>query len=211
MFKKYPMLFCLLFLFLGEARSEDPVQVPLIHPEDASTLPESIQQATLFNRKPFISSYWEETPSIRICRSSGVSRARVVHAVDFWKRLGYSFDYIFEDRSSVVCASGGIPGEIIILPVSSDVPMNSNIALTRTFYYTNSRAIIRSQIFIGSYDAQRLRVLEHEIGHALGWMHFNRSYHIMHHHYDRGGTSVHGLEHSNYVDLTEKMSGNSSD
>jgi hypothetical protein len=196
---------CLIFVLASDARSETPIHVPLINPADTENLPESFQDATLFNRRPFITSYWTRSPAIRVCKASGVTVQRAERAADFWRRLGYSFGEIFLDDGSSVCRSGGLPGEIIILLVNANVPMGDNIALTKTYYYTDSRHIIRSQIYINSYSADKERVLEHEIGHALGWMHYNRSYHIMHREYRRGGHTSSGLRYSEYLSQSERI------
>jgi len=197
---KSSSLFFIFFLFYASfARAETPVQVPLISTEDAEGLPENIQDATLFRRKPFISSYWDDPPAIRVCKSSGVTSARVDRAIRFWQRLGYRFAETIMDENSHVCSSGGVPGEITIMLVRSDIPMGDNMALTKTYYYTSTRKIIRAQIFMHSFSAGRERILEHEIGHALGWMHFNRSQHIMNRDYDRGGHNSYGVAYSEYV------------
>lgn len=203
--KKFSIFIFSIFLFFGEARSETPILIPLIHPEDTETLPERVQDIALFNRRPFISSYWIRPPVIRVCESSGVTVRRAERAADFWRRLGYTIGDIFMDSGTGVCGSDGLPGEIIILLVSSDIPMEDNIALTRTYYYTSSRQIIRSQIYINTYSAEKERVLEHEIGHALGWMHYNRSYHIMHRDYKRGGHNTSGLRYNEYTSQSQRI------
>jgi len=191
--------------FSGEVRSETPIHIPLINPEDTEALPARVQDAALFNRRPFITSYWTIPPSIRICQSSGVTEERLESAANFWRRLGYTIGNVFVDEGSSACMSGGLTGEITILLVNADVPMGDNIALTKTYYYTSSRQIIRSQIYINSYAADKERVLEHEIGHALGWMHYNRSYHIMHREYRRGGHNITGLRYSEYLSQSERI------
>ena len=203
--KKFSAFLFAIFIFFGEARSETPVMIPLIHPEDTEALPESVQDITFFNRRPFISSYWDSPPTVRVCKSSGVTIRRAERAVEFWRRLGYTIGNVFIDNGHSVCSSEGLPGEIIILLVRSDIPMEDNIALTRTYYYTNSRQIIRSQIYINAYSAEKERVLEHEIGHALGWMHYNRSYHIMHREYRRGGHNTSGLRFNEYSIQSQRI------
>ena len=192
-------------LLVSPARSETPVHIPLITEEDASALPESIQDATLFRRRPFITSYWDTAPVLRICNASRVSKGRALRAKSFWENLGYSIEEVIMDPGSLACSSGGLSGEITVMLVRADVPMGENIALTKTYYYTASRRIIRAQIFIHSFASSKDRILEHEIGHALGWMHFNRSYHIMHREYNRGGHDTTGIRHSDYVSQYERI------
>jgi predicted Zn-dependent protease len=196
-FKKIPLLF---FLTIGTPRSEPNVEIPLVYPEEISELSESYQQEVLFRRKPFIKSYWNDIPNVRLCLESGVTEARLQRAIRYWERLGYEIGQVFVDRGSYICMTGGVSGEITILLITSDIPMGSNIALTRTYFLTRTREIVRSQIFINRYAAQKERALEHEIGHAFGWSHYNRRNHMMNHDHSSGGHDSTGLTHREYRD-----------
>ena len=43
------------------------------------------------------------------------------------------------------------------------------------------------------HNAHKDRVLEHEIGHALGWQHYRQRYHIMHPEWRYGGYDSYGI------------------
>ena len=170
----------------------------MIDPSEINELPESIREDVLFNRKPFIKSYWTYEPTVRLCLESGVTEARLRRAIRYWNRLGYEFGPVLVDRESLSCAAGGRSGEITILLITSDIPMGDNLALTRTYFLTATREIVRSQVFINRYAAQKERVLEHEIGHALGWSHYNRRNHMMNRDHSSGGHDSTGLNQREY-------------
>ena len=52
---------------------------------------------------------------------------------------------------------------------------------------------MKSKIFIRQKDVNRHRVLEHELGHALGWKHYPQSMHIMHPEWEKGGYYNNGM------------------
>jgi len=200
---KLKLTYALLIFFSGySSHASEPVhvEVPLYDQVDIDELDDNKKEAIIFKKRPFINTYWhpEYVPSIRICKSSGVTEARLNKALDYWRRLGYSFGQIITDEGSIICANGGARGEITILLVTNDLPLEGNLALTKTHFYKESKEIIKSQIFIHSFAAKKERVLEHEIGHALGWSHFNRRYHLMHHDYRSGGYDSHGLTKREY-------------
>jgi predicted SprT family Zn-dependent metalloprotease len=78
-----------------------------------------------------------------------------------------------------------------------------NLAMTRTLTSNRTRQIVMSKILIKADSATKQRVLEHEFGHALGWRHFNRRYHIMNSEWDRGGWTTTGLRRSEQIEILE--------
>jgi len=56
-----------------------------------------------------------------------------------------------------------------------------------------------SEIYFQNQTASlKEKIVEHELGHALGWKHHNRSSHIMHPNLDSTGRSVIGVEIRDY-------------
>ena len=103
-----------------------------------------------------------------------------------------------KQQLDMTCFNGGRIGEITVMLVTSDINMENHLAITRNHYYTDTKEILKAQIYILISAASKERVLEHEIGHALGWMHYNRMYHIMHSLYKNSGHSSSGLGISEY-------------
>lgn len=136
---------------------------------------------------------WETRPDIRVCADTGVDAFRMNRAVSFWEKLGYKFGSVIIDNSTTCMKA--YYGEILVtLPDSSF--KTSQIAATRIYSRINTDKIVKAKIFIMPKDARKSRVLEHELGHALGWSHFNKKFHIMHSNWMLGGVDTRGLENS---------------
>ena len=197
----------LLFIFFSIMLSspatgdvDSVVITPAHNIEDLNELPVDFKEKVIRKNMPFIRSYWQYTPDIRLCLDSGVSEASLKKALSYWERLGYRFGDVVVERADHSCMSGGRTGEITILLFNNsvDFDFSNHLAVTLVHYHTTKKYIIRSQIYINSYGASKERALEHEIGHALGWTHYNRRYHLMNKNHDAGGHDATGLKRSSY-------------
>ena len=161
-------------------------------------------ESTSFKRTPKLGSYWMETPKIVICENSGVTRHRAERAISYWRKLGYKIEYIgFE--SEYQCMTGGRTGLITIMIVNTDLQMGNNLAMTRTFKDTRTNQNVKAEIYIFPHVANRPFVLEHEIGHALGWSHCNVSYHIMNREITFTGHGSRGVRYTDYIKQTGEI------
>ena len=151
---------------------------------------------------PTISSYWEVDPVIKVCKGLNISRHRVNMALEYWRKLGYTFEKIVFDDESISCAGKPMFGEIIISIPDQDFDY-SKIALTKRTFRKDIGIVIYAEISLQENKVTKERVLEHEIGHALGWDHTNIKYHIMHESWEYGGHSSSGLSHRRYKELYE--------
>ena len=141
--------------------------------------------------KPHQKSSWSIEPNIRICSDTKVTVFRVSQAVRYWERLGYKFGSIFTDNSSF-CMNARFGEILITLPESGFG--GHHMASTTTYTRVDSDAIVKAKISILPKYARKERVLEHEIGHALGWAHHSQKYHMMHPNWFLGGDESRGLK-----------------
>lgn len=155
---------------------------------------------------PRIGKYWHgDMPSFIFCNSSGISDHRASQGIEYWKRLGYPIENVRYDVDTRECFDDPRPGTVIISLIDNTIDLGSNIAVTRVFYYAPTRQILSAKIYLISGYANRERLIEHEIGHALGWNHYSRYLHIMHPEYDRTGHDSHGLRYLTYLNLSRSI------
>jgi hypothetical protein len=132
---------------------------------------------------------WPHNPDILICDSSRVTISRVNKAVDFWRPLGHSFGNIRKALpDNIFCARGEPPYGVIMIDIPSQgFNFNSHLGTTKTWWNTTTGEIIKSKIEIKTGWESTERVLEHEIGHALGFSDNSITGHMMHRAWIKGG------------------------
>ena len=137
---------------------------------------------------PELSGFWHVPPDVKICSDVRVSMARVETALRFWTRLGYEFGKVYVDESWKLNPLGCLAeaGEIVFAVPPQDLSFQDPdgttfMAITRTYRVEPTSEIIAAAIYV-QYEANYPleRIVEHELGHALGWLHHSSSYHIMH-------------------------------
>ena len=140
--------------------------------------------------KPQQTTTWASIPNVRVCATSEVSLSRIYRALGYWERLGYDFGIVRKDYLST-CMNPR-HGEIIVtLP---EVGFSStHMGATRLYTDKETGKIVKAKIFILPKYARKDIVLEHEIGHALGWSHYRQRYHMMHPTWMHGGFDSYGL------------------
>ena len=116
--------------------------------------------------------------------------SRVDAAVRYWERLGYEFKYAYKDF--IIDCMNPRYGEIIITLPEGNFSAH-HMASTRIYTSNSTGKIVMAKIFILPVNGRKERVLEHEIGHALGWNHYNQKMHIMHSNWREGGHNSKGL------------------
>tara|TARA_A100001011_G_scaffold369907_1_gene425684 strand:- start:883 stop:1407 length:525 start_codon:yes stop_codon:yes gene_type:complete len=151
-----------------------------------------------------IDKYWTTNPSVYICKHLRIPRSRISKAISYWERLGYSFEKVTFDHNGPEC--NGMPSfGSIIITIPGQNFNQSKMAVTRCTFDSKSREILYSEIQIPSFNVTKERVLEHELGHALGWGHSNRKYYIMNENWKLGGYDSSGLSKDRYIELYEDV------
>lgn len=143
--------------------------------------------------KPLKKASWETPPSVRVCISSEIQIYRVRAATRYWETIGYDFAQIYTD-SSPLCMYPR-HGEITITLPEGDMGAH-NMAATKIYTERVSGFIAKAMISIYPRYGRKERVLEHEFGHALGWSHYNKKFHIMNPSWQNGGYDHSGLRNN---------------
>ena len=163
-----------------------------------------IVQVIDLRRKPRILGYWSHRPDIVVCESSPVTLSHVARAARFWERQGFEFGEIISDDGTMCLNSSEIHDRIFIRLVGNQY-MGSNMALTTTYKRNDTREIVGARIFLMAYVRGKERVLEHELGHALGWGHYNQRGHLMNSSWHDGGWEARHLEREELVERVREM------
>jgi hypothetical protein len=144
------------------------------------------------------SLFWDKdkAPDIMICNNSGASVYRVKKAVSYWQSLGYSFGSVYKvSRDNISCITG-IPlySTIMIDIPSQGFNFGKHLGTTKTWWLTNSGEILKAKIEIQPGWELSERVIEHEIGHALGFKDNSIVGHMMNGAWIKGGYKKKGLQ-----------------
>ena len=137
---------------------------------------------------------WLTTPTVIVCEYAPISRAQINSATAFWDQLGYRFyttQYKYDPLNK--CLSDNPIGYIVIHLVSSNIKMDDT-SLAQTHFYVDNDTSEIEWAMIYMRDDIRKTVLEHEIGHALGFLHYNMINHLMNEKWTMGGWDKKGLE-----------------
>jgi hypothetical protein len=152
-------------------------------------------EVSFFNRIIEKKANWSSPPNIIICDGIKISKSRIKKAISFWEYLGYSFGEVFEFSCPF---DTQYHGAIYIMEPSGGFNFTL-LANTHTAYAEfpdKRKEIIGSWIEIPNNNITKARILEHEIGHALGFQHTIERYHIMNKEFSKGGTRTAGLNSS---------------
>jgi hypothetical protein len=139
---------------------------------------------------------WMTAPDILICHRGPVTVSRVARAVQYWSRLGYTFGTVSQalPGNRACLENDAAYGTITIDIPSQGFQFGTHLGSTKTWRYTASNEVFKARIEIIPAWGSSERILEHEIGHALGWMDMNSAGHIMNSIWSSGGYNSKGLK-----------------
>ena len=120
---------------------------------------------------------WRKPPTIVVCYQDFPVHKLYV-AVDFWQIRGQKIEGIIPDAPSGICNVAHIPDTIIIRRAPRGKLKLGQLAVTER------RSDMENNMISGViwFDHQRLNepwLIEHEVGHGLGFAHVNKRNHVM--------------------------------
>jgi|LWDU01.1.fsa_nt_gi hypothetical protein len=155
------------------------------------------EKAFSLKRFPDKDGSWNMIPTVYVCKDTPISASRVRSAMRVWQRLGYEMIGPIMNSKISACINRDYSRGNIIIQLRGQSFKEENLAMTRTYRMTKTREIISARIEIQAFAPKKERVIEHEFGHAFGWHHFNRRYHIMNSVHSLGGWDTYGLRSPN--------------
>ena len=133
----------------------------------------------------FVVARWEKEPIVVICPDSKVSAYRVNLAVEWWGIRGYKIStYHFDDDNKICSLGRFVEGIVFIRATDQELSQGLYAVTTRKNYLEK---MLAATITLPNENRNMHRLLEHEIGHALGLGHVEVDGHIMHPILERGG------------------------
>lgn len=132
------------------------------------------------------SGYWFDPPVIVNCIDSPYKTSEVQKAVNFWEDLGVETSGVLD---GIDCYESSIAGSITISSTGQQIS-NETLGVTYSLVEPQTREIYDAEIII---FYKKDKVLEHELGHAFGYKHFERDGHIMNPEWQKSGWETFGI------------------
>ena len=153
------------------------------------------QEASITLGKLQKNGFWKYPPQIYVCKFAPLKERRLSKAMEYWKNLGYEFGEVIYTDTSFGCIDEALGFGGITIDLISTKFKEPNIGMTWNWRNTKTGEIVKSRIEIKSGWGESPRVLEHEIGHALGWLDYLKYGHMMNHNWSQGGMDAKGLKY----------------
>ena len=160
----------------------------------ASNYKGNFERVLAAENRPAQVARWKRTPTVVVCDYAPLSEIQAKSAVAFWENLGHRFfrtQYKYDPLKK--CMSSTPVGYVVIHLVTQGIKLDDSALAETHFYVNNDTNEIEWAIIYLRSDVKEA-VLEHEIGHALGFLHFNKIDHLMNEKWTMGGWSKEGLE-----------------
>lgn len=156
----------------------------------------NFERVPLIENRPSQVATWSRTPTIIVCEHAPITQRQILSAVNFWKKLGhrfYSTQYKHDPMNK--CLLDEPTGYILVHMVTADIRLDETALAQTRFYVDNLTNTIQYAKIYMRKDI-RETVLEHELGHALGFLHYNKINHLMNEKWAQGGWDKEGLTSS---------------
>ena len=113
-----------------------------------------------------------------------LSAYRVDLAVVWWGIRGHEFSYVHWDNDNQICNKGTFVYGMIFIRGEGELLPDTYAVTTRLAIAGKMKS---ASIVIPNENRYMPRLVEHELGHALGFTHVEKSGHMMHPIHELGG------------------------
>tara|TARA_R110002012_G_scaffold135982_2_gene290043 strand:+ start:253 stop:834 length:582 start_codon:yes stop_codon:yes gene_type:complete len=167
--------------------------ISLVEPVDATEPLANYPRMPAIDNAPPQVAAWSLSPTVVVCQHAPISQIQIKSAIKFWQNLGYTFENVrYKEDPTGACTSDRPWGYIVIHLVDKKTKLEPT-ALAQTHFFVDNLTGKINWATIRMRPDVRETVLEHELGHALGFLHFNRIDHLMNQKWEMGGWDSLGL------------------
>jgi hypothetical protein len=136
----------------------------------------------------FIMGKWTAIPNVIVCKDSPATLQAIEKAAKWWRARGHWFNIMDLDQhdwAKKICENvwdSWPSGHIVITELTEDMEKEKHdIGLTYVGKIPETNEMRWAKIFfVKGKIAKNPRIIEHELGHALGYRHLPTEGHMMH-------------------------------
>ena len=132
----------------------------------------------------FIIAQWSADPIVIICPDSSLTSYRVAKAIEWWGIREKYISYYHFDHENKVCSKRVVPKGIILIRGEGPIPLQTYAITTR---FSKRGEMHSAIVTLPNKNNNMPRLLEHELGHALGMAHVDVIGHMMNPIHEYGG------------------------
>tara|TARA_R100000808_G_C2099229_1_gene116897 strand:- start:247 stop:759 length:513 start_codon:yes stop_codon:yes gene_type:complete len=132
----------------------------------------------------FVIAEWDEEPIVVVCPDSSLTPYRVGLAIEWWQIREYKISHFHFDQTNAICSKSRFMEGIIFIRSGGKIDPEFYATTAR---FTVGKKLLSADIHLPNDNNMMPRLLEHELGHALGLGHVEELGHMMHPIHSHGG------------------------
>jgi len=145
--------------------------------------------------QPYKIGKWIDIPQIVVCSTAPITLEGVKAAIDWWTKRGHKLNknIIFKNKEADIICNEATPIGYITIDIGDENTLQKDTSLGTSYVSVLDPIgeIVWTRIYL-KFTPNPM-VLEHELGHGLGFLHYNKVGHLMHEKWAESGWSDIGL------------------
>ena len=123
---------------------------------------------------------WASPPDIIICKAAKTTKETIIKAIEYWKGYGLKVGTISSNANDIECTSTHpFKRGYILFTGSQGLDTQKYYGNPQPWYHRESKKMTSASIQIQDEYADNVRLVTHELGHALGLLHVDDKTSVM--------------------------------